>query len=169
MLRALGEQLRLLAADPRNHFASAIRQRAGPREAARYGQPLRRMILAMPRMIAQLRRWSCREGLPARVRRLQGFALAYLYDPVDFLAASQTGLFRYLDDAYLVARIYQYALRDRGAGGSRNSSGDRALARCIPAWVELAQRLLPAETARIDRLLDEVARARAARRRPARG
>jgi len=153
MLKALGEHLKFLAEDPGNNFASAIRRRAGPREAARYGQPLRRMVLAMPRMITQLREWGERPGLPARSRRMQGFALAYLYDPIDFLSASGPGLFRYLDDAYLIARIFESALEDRDF--SRGASKD--LTAAVPGWVELARRLLPAETAKIDALLDEVA------------
>jgi hypothetical protein len=84
MLSELGKQLKLLAADPRNNFSSILRQLTGPREAARYGQPLRRMILALPEMITQLRSWSDRSGLPPGVRRMQTFTLSYLYDPIDF-------------------------------------------------------------------------------------
>src|SRR5688572_14796333 len=113
MLKALGEQLKLLATDPQNHYASTIRGLTGPREAVRYGQPLRQMILALPPMIAQLRSWSDESGLPARVRRMQLFALAYLYNPTDFLSANSSGFFRYLDDAYLIARIYQRTLDDK--------------------------------------------------------
>lgn len=160
MLRALGEQLKLLAADPRNHYTSTIRRLTGPREAVRYGQPLRQMILALPRMITQLRRWSDGSGLPARVLRMQRFALTYLYDPVDFLSANDSGLFRYLDDAYLIARIYQLTLADEDGSGMRNHGSDRALAKSVPEWIELARRLLPKETSAIDEVLDEVARGR---------
>ncbi|MFH2204338.1 MAG: hypothetical protein ABIJ96_14560 [Elusimicrobiota bacterium] len=163
MLRALGQQLKLLAADPRNHFASTIRQLTGPREAARYGQPLRRMILAMPPMIAQVRRWGDQSGLPARVIRMQRFALAYLYDPIDFLPANSSGLFRYLDDAYLIARIYQLTLADHDGAGVKNRGDDRALADSVPEWIALARRLLPKETAKIDKVLAEAARGRAGR------
>ncbi|MBI4424490.1 MAG: hypothetical protein HY554_12215 [Elusimicrobia bacterium] len=163
MLRALGEQLRMLAADPKNHYTSTLRLLTGPREAVRYGQPLRRMILALPDMIAQLRRWNDASGLPVRVVRLQRFALAYLYDPKDFLSAGRSGLFRYLDDAYLIAKIYAGSLAGRGGSGRRRHGDDPALAKSVPEWIELARRLLPKETAKIDALLDEVARNRSAR------
>ena len=163
MLRALGEQLKVLAADPRNHYASDIRRLKGPREAVRYGQPLRRMILALPSMTRQLRKWSDRSGLPAPVLRMQRFALAYLYDPIDFLSAKSTGLFRYLDDAYLIAKIYHLTLAEHDRAGIRNRSDDQVLARSVAEWIELARRLLPKETSRIDYLLDEVARGKAGR------
>jgi len=158
MLKALGEQLKLLAADPRNHFSSTIRRLTGPREAVRYGQPLRRMILAMPPMISQLRRWSDGSGLPARVLRMQRFALDYLYDPIDFLSANGSGLFRYLDDAYLIARIYHLTLAEHDGFGAKNRGEDRALSQDVPEWITLARELLPKETSRIDEMLVEAAR-----------
>jgi hypothetical protein len=157
MLRALGEQLKLLAADPRNHYASTIRRLTGPREAVRYGQPLRQMILALPPMIAQLRNWSDESGLPVRVRRMQVFALSYLYNPTDFLPADGSGFFRFLDDAYLIARIYQRTLADKDASGLKNRSNDASLEKQIPGWLDLAKCLLPREMSKIDELLDEVA------------
>lgn len=160
MLRALGGQLELLAADPRNHYASTIRRMMGPRDAVRYGQPLRRMILAMPRMIAQLHKWSAGSGLPTRARRMQRFALNYLYDPIDFLSANNSGLFRYLDDAYLIARIYQLTLADHDRFGIANHGDGHALTKDVPEWIDLARQLLPKETSKIDELLVEVARGR---------
>jgi len=160
MLRALGEQLKTLAADPKNHYASTIRRLTGPREAVRYGQPLRRMILALPLMISQLRSWSDDSGLPIRVRRMQLFALAYLYEPTDFLSANSLGFFRYLDDAYLIARIYQRTLEDKDSSGIKNHSDDPSIAKHVPVWIDLARCLLPEETSKIDGLLDEVARGR---------
>jgi len=159
MLKALGEQLKVLAADPRNHFTSKLRALTGPREAARYGRPLRQLILALPRMTLQLRQWSDHSGLPPRVLRMQRFALSYLYDPIDFVSGDGVGLFRYIDDAYLIARIYESTLADHGGSGDKNH-GDRALAKSVPEWIELARRVLPKETAKIDALLEEVARGR---------
>ena len=158
MLKALGDQLKLLATDPKNHYASTIRGLTGPREAVRYGQPLRQMILALPAMIAQLRSWSDESGLPIRVKRMQVFALAYLYNPTDFLSTSSSGFFRYLDDAYLISGIYQRTLEDKDSAGLKNHSDDASLAKHIPEWIDLAKRLLPKETSKIDELLDEVAR-----------
>jgi uncharacterized membrane protein YkvA (DUF1232 family) len=157
MLKALGEQLKLLAADPRNHFTSIIRQLTGPREAVRYGQPLRKMILALPKMISQLQRWSKESGLPIRSQRMQDYALAYLYSPTDFLPATHSGLFRYLDDAYLIARIYQETLQEKDSSGLKNQSEDPDIEKQVPGWIELARRLLPRETSRIDKLVDNVA------------
>lgn len=163
MLALLGEQLKLLSRDPANHFASQIRRLTGPREAIRFGQPLRALILALPRMIEQLLRWSEHSGLSARNKRLQRFALLYLYDPIDFLSAKNSGLFRYLDDAYLIAGIYQHALSEFDAAGLKNRADDKTLAANIPQWIGLARQLMPKEMARIDELISEVAKGRNAR------
>lgn len=160
MLRALGERLRILASDPKNNFSSKIRRLTGPREAARYGQPLRRMILAMPQMIAQLHRWSDTSGLPPRLMRMQRFTLSYLYDPIDFLSSKNSGLFRYLDDAYLISRIFQITLAKNDASGSKNRSTHRALAQNIPEWIAIARLLLPHETAQMEDLIAEAGRAK---------
>ncbi|OVE76703.1 hypothetical protein BVX98_05330 [bacterium F11] len=157
MLKALGEQLKLLSADPQNHYTSAIRQLTGPREAVRYGQPLRQMILALPKMIAQLRHWSNESGLPIRVRRIHVFALDYLYNPTDFLPANDSGFFRYLDDAYLIARIYLQTLQEKDSSGFKNQCDDPDIEKQAPKWIDLARRLLPRETLKIDKLVDNVA------------
>lgn len=160
MLKALREQLELLAADPKNHYTSIIRRLAGPREAVHYEQPLRRMILAMPDIIVQLRNWTDESGLPVRFRRMQGFALDYLYNPKDFLSVHSPGLFRYLDDAYLIVRVYHLTLADEDCSRLKSHIDDESLARSVPEWIELARRLLPKETSKIDELLDQVARGR---------
>ena len=156
MLRALREQLNLLAADPRNHYTSIIRRLAGPREAVRYEQPLRQMILAMPEMIAQSSNGAGGLGRPVRLRRIRGFVLDYLYNPTDFLPAHGPGLFGYLDDAYLIARIYHLTLAD----GPKHHVDGESLERNLPVWIKLARRLLPKETLKMDELLDGVARRR---------
>lgn len=163
MLALLGEQLKVLSRDPANHFASQIRRLTGPREAIRFGQPLRALILALPRMIDQLLRWTDHSGLSARNKRLQRFALLYLYDPIDFLSIKSSGLFRYLDDAYLIAGIYQQTLSDLDAAGIKNRADDKALAASVPQWIGLARQLLPKEMDRIDELIAEVAMGRSAR------
>lgn len=160
MLRALGAQLSLMAADTKNHYTSIVRRLAGPREAVHYEQPLRRLILAMPDMIAQLRNWTDESGLPMRVRRLQSYALDYLYNPKDFLSVHSPGLFEYLDDAYLVVRVYQLSLADEGCSRLQFRIEGKSLAKSVPEWIELTRRLLPKETSQIDELLDDVARGR---------
>ena len=52
MLNAFKEKLARLADDPNDPFRSAVIARVGPREAVRVEAPLRKMILALPDMLA---------------------------------------------------------------------------------------------------------------------
>lgn len=157
MLNALKNQLKLLAADPKDPYTATIRKLAGAREAVRYEAPLRRMILAMPSMIAQIRAWFTESQLPSSSRRLHGFAMAYLYSPDDLLPLHRLGLFGYLDDAYLVAKVYHLSMSEADSTGLRPFPEDARLSREIPQWLDLARGLLPEETAALDRMLDEAA------------
>lgn len=160
MLNALKNQLKLMASDPKDPYTATIRELVGAREAVRYEGPLRRMILAMPSMIAQIRAWFSESQLPSSSRRLHGFAMAYLYSPDDFLPVHRLGLFGYLDDAYLVARVYHLSMSESDSTGLRPFPEDEKLSREVPQWLDLARGLLPEETAAMDRMLDEAAHKR---------
>lgn len=155
MLQALKSQLRALAADPQDSFASHIRKRIGAAEAVHYTKPLRSLILVMPELIAQIRTWMEMPAIPPRLKRLHGFLLSYLYHPADFLPESD-GLFGYLDDAYLVGRVYARTMQqlDHRTRCSLPNLGD--LSGQVGPWLDLARRLLPDETQRIDHLLEEI-------------
>ncbi|MBK7575220.1 MAG: hypothetical protein IPI26_08195 [Elusimicrobia bacterium] len=50
--------------------------RVGPREAVRVEAPLRKMILALPDMLAQIGQWSRELPVPPALRRVHTLALA---------------------------------------------------------------------------------------------
>jgi len=160
MLKRLREHLKSLATDSRDPYDSIIRRLAGPRDASCFGRSLRVMILAMPDLLAQLEAWAAESGLPARHRLMRGFALAYLNHPENLLPTRTLGLFGYTDEAYLIARVYYLTMRDPDWSGQRYHVDDEELARAVPEWLELARRLLPADTARIDRLIEDVSHGR---------
>ena len=160
MHRKLREHLKLLATDTKDPYAVIIRRLAGPKDAACLEDSLRRMILAMPYMLAQLESWTDESGLSSRHRFMRGFALAYLNNPENLLPARTLGLFGYMDEAYLLARVYDLTMREPDWSGQKHHVEDEELARNVPEWLELARRLLPKETARIDKLLEDVSRGR---------
>jgi uncharacterized membrane protein YkvA (DUF1232 family) len=155
MLQDLKSQLKTLAADPQDAFATKIRQRVGAYEAAHYAKPLRSLILVMPELIAQIRSWMEAPGVPAPLKRLHGFLLSYLYHPTDFLPESD-GLFGYLDDAYLVGRVYARTMEQLDHRTRRALPNLDDLSTQVAPWLALTRRLLPAETQRIDHLLEEI-------------
>lgn len=156
MLNALHAQLKLLAADPADPFVIIIRRLAGPRDPAGYEQPLRALILAMPAMTGQIRAWLTESELASPIGRLHGFAMSYLYSPEDFLPESSMGFFGYLDDAYLIARVYHRTVLEADFFGNRRFAESEALPGDVHNWIKLARELIPAETAAIDRMLEEV-------------
>ena len=160
MLQALKSQLKTLAADPHDPFAEKIRKRVGTVEAVHYTKPLRSLILVMPELIAQIRAWMEQPALPPRLKRLHGFLLNYLYHPADFLPEDSAGLFGYLDDAYLVGRVYARTMQHLDHRTRRTLPNLEDLSGQLAQWLELAQQLLPAETQRIEHLLDEIVEGR---------
>ena len=156
MLQALKNQLTQLAADPRDPFAAKIREQVGARQALRYVKPLRDLILVMPQLIAQIRAWSSEPKMPSHVKRLHGFVLTYLYHPFDFIPDEGTGLFGYLDDAYLVASVYERTKCHIDHTEERSRSKMGRLAAQVPGWLELTRQFLPGVTQRIDYMVDEI-------------
>ena len=155
MLQALKSQLRALAADPHDSFTAHIRKRVGTVEAVHYTKPLRSLILVMPELIAQIRAWMEEPAIVPQLKRLHGFLLSYLYHPTDFLPESD-GLFGYLDDAYLVGRVYARTMQQLDHRTRRTLPNLADLSGQVASWLDLARRLLPTETQRIDHLLDEI-------------
>lgn len=150
MFSALNNRLRMLADDQRGSFHGEVRKLVGHREAVRVADDLRRMVLALPDMLAQIKTWSLDPGLPWDFRRLYGFVLVYVGDVEDFLPEREKGLFGYVDDAYLAGRILARAMDEVKV---RPHRGNVTLAASIPGWLSTAKRLLPNETARIDRIV----------------
>ena len=156
MLGAFKNKLKLLARDPQDPFTDRIRKLVGSREAVFYEDPLRRMILAIPEMITQIRTWTDVAGPPSPLRRLHEFALAYLYNPTDFLPEKNHGLFGYVDDAYLVACVYDRTTHETEWAGIKPYTESPVLDRDVPTWLEITRRLLPKVTSKIDDMLDKL-------------
>lgn len=156
MLKAFKSQLRQLSLDPRDPFTAIVRRIAGPRSAARFEQSLRQMVLAMPDMIYQIERWSEEPAQPPTIKKLHSFALRYLYHPTDFLSEDNLGFFGYVDDAYLVASVYQRTMDDRDWVGLKPFIEHPDIAKNVTGWIDAARLLIPKETTRMDHMLDEL-------------
>lgn len=161
MLQQLQTRLNILAGDPADPFTESIRALVGPRDAVQYERPMRELILAMPAMTAQIRNWITGARFQSGITRLHGFAMAYLYSPQDLLPETTMGLFGYLDDAYLVARVYHRTLLEADCFAAGPLPSDAPRPGDVHAWIRLASQLLPRETAALDKMLDEVFMTRA--------
>lgn len=145
MMMELKRHLKELAARPGDlsltAFREALMRRVGPEadDIERHG---RNMILVMPELLERVRRDGAASELPG-ARRLYGYLLAYLYEPQDMIPEYGNGFFGYLDDAYLVAAAHKRLAGADAVPGARE-------------WLDAARRAAPAETARLDELLDEL-------------
>lgn len=156
MLQQLQTRLNILAGDPADPFTGSIRALVGPRDAVQYERPMRELILAMPAMTAQIRNWITGTRFQSGITRLHGFAMAYLYSPQDLLPETTLGLFGYLDDAYLVARVYHRTLLEADCFASGGLPADAPEPKDVHDWLRLAKQLIPRETSALDKMLDEV-------------
>jgi len=156
MLKALKAQLTRLAEEDYESFARKVWVCSNGEDDGALAASLRNFILVTPEMIAQVRAWADDRSVPAEVKRLHGFLLSYLYHPADFLPDEPYGLFGYLDDAYLVGRVYQLTYRHLAAGGQRPAAGAAGVGPQADAWVEETRRVLPDITGRIDIMLEQL-------------
>jgi uncharacterized membrane protein YkvA (DUF1232 family) len=152
MLRALKNQLQLLAETDAERFHAKISQRTSEKNPAPVVSELQNFILLLPDMIAQIRDWLDEGTLPSEFKELHGFLLTYLYHPVDFLSETKYGFFGYLDDAYLVGCVYAKTLCLQTLAVQARS---QELNQKVPEWLEMTRRILPAETSQIDQLIED--------------
>lgn len=155
MLMDLRNRLRKKATDPLDDYALNIRRLTGPNEASLYEEPLRQMILALPDMVAQIRRWVDEWPYIPSIDRTMRLVLFYLHNPLDLFPDYSMGLFGYLDDAYVAAAAYDRLLSGSPESGLRMRPADEMLARSVSKWLRLSRSLLPAETAYLENLLDK--------------
>lgn len=156
MHQQLQTRLNILAGDPSDPFRGTIRALVGPREAVLYERPMRELILAMPALTAQIRAWVSGGRFQPGITRLHGFTIAYLYSPEDLLPETTLGLFGYIDDAYLAARVYHRTRLEADSLAAGSLPADAPQPASVDNWIRLAKQLLPRETAALDKMLEEV-------------
>ena len=155
MLRALKNQLSLLAIENGASFAKHIKNRLGRKKANTHISASLNLILLMPHLISRMRDFADDPRIPKELRRLDGFLLTYLYHPIDFLPDEGQGLFGYLDDAYFVGVIYQQFLNHQGQDDVMRA--DRHV-ESVSDRLEKVRQVLPRETKKIDQMIEELKR-----------
>ncbi len=160
MLTAFKEQLRTLAADPKDGFHVKIRKRVGKRATLLLEKRLKRTILLMPGLVARIYRHWREETASGEVKKLGGFLLTYLYHPADFLPEKVHGLFGYLDDAYLVLGVYEKVVRDVSMNGAKLSDWDKKFLEEFPLLRKSVRQVIPDEAEKVDALIQGIGEGR---------
>ena len=81
MLKALKNQLVLLAEQEQERFVAEVERRCHPPNAADTAAALCELIVAMPDLIAQLRAWGGDPRVPRHEKQLQGFFCRRTWTP----------------------------------------------------------------------------------------
>lgn len=156
MLKAVKDQLTLMAIEQGDGFAREVRKRYGSANSQwAVGKSLN-LILIMPELIGRIRDLSDDRSLSPDLKRLNQYVLIYLYHPYDFIPEETSALFGYLDDAYLVGSVYSRLKRSSTA--SPRSATAEDLTRDLEASLEAVRLVIPKEARRIDQLIEELAR-----------
>jgi uncharacterized membrane protein YkvA (DUF1232 family) len=151
MLVAFKEELKRLAADSTDPFHEKVKRRIGKRATHLLEDRLKQVILITPNIMGRIQYYWERKGSEYRVKKLGGFVLAYMYHPQDLLAEDEHGLFGYLDDAYLVASIYEKMLQEMPVPEPE----DLEYAAIIAKNKRYIRAVIPAETEKIEQMIKE--------------
>ena len=156
MLTALKEQLKTLVSDPADQFHLKIRKRVGKRATHILEKKLKQFILLMPILVSQIHQHWNRQKSKSEIKKLGGFLLAYLYHPQDFISEAEQGLFGYLDDAYLVAVVYEAVLKELIEAGEQLESEDEKLCDEVKDLQRAATIVIPKEAEAINQMVEEI-------------
>lgn len=107
MLAAIREEIKLMAQDPSKPVYWKIRERVGKRAANVLEGKVLQLIQLMPKIMERMKYIHDLSERQERSKKLESFVFSYVFHPYDFVCKETHGLFGYLDDAYLVAIIYE--------------------------------------------------------------
>lgn len=150
MLAAFKEELKRLAVDPDDPFHKKISQRIGKRATQVVEERLKRLILVMPGIVKRIHVHWTESPAGSEIKKLGGFVFVYLYQPKDFLSEAEHGLFGYLDDAYLVAIVYEQVILVTGKRERSLEEVDKDYLKQIQASKRYIKAVIPQETKKIE-------------------
>ena len=153
MTEKLFEELEKLSNNKQDPFDRIVAEWSKGPQPELYGKTLRAMVMALPVMLAHIQSWVEAGDAPAPLRRLHEYALAYIDNPIDYLPEKVMGLFGYVDDAYLVASVYNRTMQKTDWAGIKPYLNSPNLANDVPSWLAATQRLLPEVAGNIDKAL----------------
>jgi hypothetical protein len=153
MLKAMQEQLKILAETDKENFHIHLRSRAGKKATAILEDKLKEIILLMPELVGRIYLYWNRAGNKSDVKKLGGYLLTYLYTPEDFLSIKEWGLFGYLDDAYFVAKVYTRVIEEVQSANGKVAGIDEKYYDQAKYLKKYVRGVMPKETKKIDQMI----------------
>jgi uncharacterized membrane protein YkvA (DUF1232 family) len=122
-------------------------------QAARYDEALQAFVLSLPDLLGQTGAWFASPDTPRELRQLYATLLTYVYHAVDVIPEEVFGFWGYLDDAYLVGRVYLETVGLHPEGSRRF---DGAFDVRLGEWLALTRDVVPDHTRRLDTLAEHL-------------
>ena len=156
MLKAMKEQLKSLAKDENKAFHVHLRQKVGKKATAILEERLKKIIVFMPDLVGRVYDHWRVQPYASPSKRLSAYVLTYLYLPKDFLPEDEWGLYGYLDDAYMVAKIYTKIIEDIEISGHKMTATDRQLYEEVKFLKKSIHIVIPNVCEKIDQMVLEL-------------
>lgn len=156
MLRALKEQLKVLALDEDNKFHETLRRRVGKRATALFENRTKQLILLMPDVVEKIHYYYGHlQKDDSKTKKLGGYLLTYLYHPKD-LIGEEWGLFGYLDDAYFAAVVFEKIIKDIAKEDQLLVEPNKEFNESLRHLKVTARSVIPQEAQKIDQMVEGI-------------
>lgn len=156
MLRALKEQLKVLALDEDNKFHEALRQRVGKRATKLFENRTKQLILLMPDVVERIHYYYGHlQKDDSKTKKLGGYMLTYLYHPKD-LIGEEWGLFGYLDDAYFTAVVFEKIITEIAKEDQLLVEPSKDFNESLRRLKVAARSIIPKEAQKIDQMVEGI-------------
>lgn len=156
MLRALKDQLKILALDKDKEFHVTLRRRVGKKATKLFESRMKQFVLLMPDVVERIHYYYShlqKEG--SKTKRLGGYLLTYLYHPDDLIGEA-SGLFGYLDDAYFSALVFEKIIMEIPKGDQLLVEPNKQFNESLRQLKAAARSVIPKEAKKIDQMVEEI-------------
>ncbi len=155
MLKALQEQLRLLADNSMDQFGREISKRIDSKATEEQIQTLKDFVFLMPPTLKVLSRYWNDKNTPHQAKTLAGLIITYVYHPNDLISDDEHGLFGYLDDSYLVVASFLKIQEIVLTNWDDKSELERDLEGRAKKLINAPQIVIPEATDQIDKVIKD--------------
>ena len=156
MLRAMKEQLKILAQDEDKKFHNILRERIGKKATELLENRLKQLIILIPDLVERVYYYYGHlQTNNSKTKKLGGYLLTYLYHPED-LISDEWGLFGYLDDAYFGAAVFEEIIHEVSVEDQLLIEPDKKFNESLKLLKASARSVIPEEASKIDNMIQNI-------------
>lgn len=156
MLRALKEQLKVMALDEDNKFHKALKKRVGKKATELLKNRTKQFILLMPDVVEKIHFYYGHfQKEDSKTKKLGGYLLAYIYHPQDMIN-EEWGLFGYLDDAYFAAVVFEKIIQEVASKDWFLLEPDKEFNKSLKQLKVTARSVISEEAQKIDEMIEAI-------------